>query len=60
MDRPNFSGDDNDAVSNYFRRRGGKKYGLLTAFNAVVDMVIPQKAKKTFWYDGSAVSHILS
>jgi len=46
-ERGNLLGDDNDVVTNYFKRKG-KKYGLLHFFNSAKDMVLPQRTKKSF------------
>jgi len=46
-ERTRLLGDDNDVVSNYFKRKG-KKYGLLQFFNSAKDLVLPQRTKKTF------------
>lgn len=42
-----FMGEDNDAFSNYLRRKG-RKLGLLTVLNSAISMVIPQRSKKAF------------
>ncbi|TRY76746.1 hypothetical protein TCAL_08002 [Tigriopus californicus] len=39
--------DENDVVSNYFQRKE-KKYGLLAAFNAIKESVLPTRTKKSF------------
>ncbi|CAL8077569.1 unnamed protein product [Orchesella dallaii] len=47
MDGPKFSQVDNDAFSNYIKSKG-KRVGLLTFFNSVKEMFLPQRTKKVF------------
>ncbi len=46
-ERTSLLGNDNDVVSNYFKKRG-KKYGLLQFFNSAKEAVLPQRTKKAF------------
>lgn len=39
--------DENDVVSNYFQRKE-KKYGLLAAFNAIKESILPTRTKKSY------------